>query len=254
MWVRKFCMHYILNEQFWLNISRVISKSVRRELTFLVECISTSSISFSTYQAVPFPALTLAFYRYPKPLLCIYPNNLSLILLPRFVTVLSYLCCCCPPFMLISHPVHPCYSQLFNSTISSCPSLLLPTLQFYHLILSILVTPNSSILPSHPVHPCYSQLFNSTISSCPSLLLPTLQFYHLILSILVTPNSSILPSHPVHPCYSQLFNSTISSCPSLLLPTLQFYHPILSILVTPNSSILPSHQSVDQLQWIYLMN
>ena len=40
MCVRKFCMRYILNEQFWLNISRVISKSVRRELTFLVECIS----------------------------------------------------------------------------------------------------------------------------------------------------------------------------------------------------------------------
>ena len=34
MRVRKFCMHYILNEQFWSNISRVISKSVRRELTF----------------------------------------------------------------------------------------------------------------------------------------------------------------------------------------------------------------------------
>ena len=40
MCVRKFCMRYILNKQFLLNISRVISKSVRRELTFLVECIS----------------------------------------------------------------------------------------------------------------------------------------------------------------------------------------------------------------------
>ena len=37
MCVRISCMHYILNEQFWLNIYRVISKSVRRELTFLVE-------------------------------------------------------------------------------------------------------------------------------------------------------------------------------------------------------------------------
>ena len=40
MSVRKFRMNYILNEQFWLNISRVISKGVRRELTFLIECIS----------------------------------------------------------------------------------------------------------------------------------------------------------------------------------------------------------------------
>ena len=39
MCVRTFLMHYILNEQFWLYISRVISKSVRRELTVLVECI-----------------------------------------------------------------------------------------------------------------------------------------------------------------------------------------------------------------------
>ena len=38
MCVRKFCMHYILNQQFWLNISRVMLKSVRQELTFLVEC------------------------------------------------------------------------------------------------------------------------------------------------------------------------------------------------------------------------
>ena len=37
----KIWMHYILKERFWLNISRVISKSVRRELTFLVECICT---------------------------------------------------------------------------------------------------------------------------------------------------------------------------------------------------------------------
>ena len=35
--IRKFCMRYILNIQFWLNISRVISKSVRRGLTLLVE-------------------------------------------------------------------------------------------------------------------------------------------------------------------------------------------------------------------------
>ena len=43
MCVRKFCMHYILNENFLLNISRVISKSVRRELTFWlnVHCIKT---------------------------------------------------------------------------------------------------------------------------------------------------------------------------------------------------------------------
>ena len=34
MYVRKFSMRYILKEQFCLNISRVISKSVRRELTF----------------------------------------------------------------------------------------------------------------------------------------------------------------------------------------------------------------------------
>ena len=39
MCVRKLCMHYILNEQFWLNIIRGISKSVRQELSFLVECI-----------------------------------------------------------------------------------------------------------------------------------------------------------------------------------------------------------------------
>ena len=41
MCVRKFCMHSILNEQIWLNISQVtcISKSVRWEPTFLVECI-----------------------------------------------------------------------------------------------------------------------------------------------------------------------------------------------------------------------
>ena len=38
MRVRKLCMRYILNKQFWLDISQVISKSVRRELTFLVEC------------------------------------------------------------------------------------------------------------------------------------------------------------------------------------------------------------------------
>ena len=38
MCVRKFCMHYILNEQFRLDISRVILKSVGRELTSLVEC------------------------------------------------------------------------------------------------------------------------------------------------------------------------------------------------------------------------
>ena len=38
MCVSKFCMQCISNEQFWINISRVISKSVRRELTFLVEC------------------------------------------------------------------------------------------------------------------------------------------------------------------------------------------------------------------------
>ena len=36
-------MHYILNEQFWLNISRVISKHFWQELTFLVECIIQSS-------------------------------------------------------------------------------------------------------------------------------------------------------------------------------------------------------------------
>ena len=42
MCVRKFGMCYILNKQFWLNIFRVISRSVRRELTCLVECISTS--------------------------------------------------------------------------------------------------------------------------------------------------------------------------------------------------------------------
>ena len=28
------CVRYILNEQFQVNISRVVSKSVRRELTF----------------------------------------------------------------------------------------------------------------------------------------------------------------------------------------------------------------------------
>ena len=42
MCVRKFRMHYILNEQFRLNISRVILKCVRGELTFLVECIITA--------------------------------------------------------------------------------------------------------------------------------------------------------------------------------------------------------------------
>ena len=31
---RKFRIHYILIEPFWLNISWVILKSVRRELTF----------------------------------------------------------------------------------------------------------------------------------------------------------------------------------------------------------------------------
>ena len=40
MCVRKFRMHYILNEQFLLNIAWAMSKIVRRELTFLVECIS----------------------------------------------------------------------------------------------------------------------------------------------------------------------------------------------------------------------
>ena len=34
MCVRKFCMRYILKEQFWLNISRVISKSVGRGFSF----------------------------------------------------------------------------------------------------------------------------------------------------------------------------------------------------------------------------
>ena len=47
MCVRKFHMHYILNEQFWLNISRVISKRVRRELTFLVECTLAYVLSVS---------------------------------------------------------------------------------------------------------------------------------------------------------------------------------------------------------------
>ena len=45
MCLRKLCKHYILNEQFWLNISRVIPKSVRRELSFLVECIYQSPTS-----------------------------------------------------------------------------------------------------------------------------------------------------------------------------------------------------------------
>ena len=34
MWVKKFRMCYIINLKNWLNISRRISKSVRRELTF----------------------------------------------------------------------------------------------------------------------------------------------------------------------------------------------------------------------------
>ena len=42
MCIKKVCMPNILNKQFQLNISRVIYFfNVRRELTFLVQCIST---------------------------------------------------------------------------------------------------------------------------------------------------------------------------------------------------------------------
>ena len=37
MRVRRFGLRYILDKQYWLNISPVISKSVRRELTFLCQ-------------------------------------------------------------------------------------------------------------------------------------------------------------------------------------------------------------------------
>ena len=44
MCVRKFCMRYFLNEQFRLNISRVISKSVTLELTSLHRSAFTSTM------------------------------------------------------------------------------------------------------------------------------------------------------------------------------------------------------------------
>ena len=49
--LRKFCMRYISNKQFWFNISRVISKSVRRELTFLVECSYSFIIQYNFHTA-----------------------------------------------------------------------------------------------------------------------------------------------------------------------------------------------------------
>ena len=44
------------NEQFRLNFSRFVSKSVRWELTFLAECICTHPTAATTYMyKVPFP-------------------------------------------------------------------------------------------------------------------------------------------------------------------------------------------------------